>query len=94
MAVRMIFDNPDGHLIPNMYADVSFQVPQPPAVLVPQSALLMNNDSTTVFVETAPWTFTRRTVDLSYDEGSQVRVVSGLKAGDRVIVKGGVLIND
>jgi cobalt-zinc-cadmium efflux system membrane fusion protein len=94
LPVRMIFDNPDGHLIPNMYADVSFQVPQPPAVLVPQSALLMNNDSTTVFVETAPWTFTRRTVDLSYDEGSQVRVVSGLKAGDRVLVKGGVLIND
>jgi cobalt-zinc-cadmium efflux system membrane fusion protein len=94
LPVRMVFNNPDGHLIPNMYADVSFLVPQPPAVLVPQSALLMNNDSTTVFVETAPWTFVRRTVDLSYDEGSLVRVVSGLKAGDRVIVKGGVLIND
>jgi membrane fusion protein, heavy metal efflux system len=94
LPVRMVFDNPNGHLIPNMYADVSFKVPQPPQVMVPQSALLMNNDSTTVFVEVAPWTFVRRTVELSYDEGNQVRVVSGLKAGDRVLVKGGVLIND
>jgi membrane fusion protein, heavy metal efflux system len=94
LPVRMVFDNPNGHLIPNMYADVSFKVPQPPQVIVPQSALLMNNDSTTVFVEVAPWTFVRRKVELGYDEGTQVRVLSGLSAGDQVLVKGGVLIND
>ncbi|MGU7773820.1 efflux RND transporter periplasmic adaptor subunit [Burkholderia sp. MR1-5-21] len=94
LPVRMVFDNPNDHLIPNMYADVSFKVPQPAQVIVPQSALLMNNDSTSVFVEVAPWTFVRRKVELGYDEGSQVRVLSGLAAGDHVIVKGGVLIND
>ncbi len=30
---------------------------------LPTSALLMNNDRTTVFVATAPWTFERRTID-------------------------------
>ena len=92
--VRAVFANTDDKLKPNMYANVSIDVPQPAQVFVPESALLMNNDSVTVFVEVSPWTFQRRTVDLSYDESSGTRVLQGLKAGDRVIVRGGVLLND
>ncbi|WP_449426723.1 efflux RND transporter periplasmic adaptor subunit [Rhodanobacter umsongensis] len=92
--VRVAVANPDGRLKPNMFANASFDIPQPAQVFVPESALLMNNDSTTVFVEVAPWTFERRSVELSYDETAGARVVKGLKAGDRVIVKGGVLLND
>ncbi|OOG40414.1 efflux RND transporter periplasmic adaptor subunit [Rhodanobacter sp. C05] len=92
--VRVAIANPDGRLKPNMYANASFNIPQPAQVFVPESALLMNNDNTTVFVEVSPWTFERRTVELSYDETVGARVVKGLKAGDRVIVKGGVLLND
>jgi len=92
--VRAVFPNADGRLKPNMFAKASIAVPQPAQVIVPESALLMNNDSTTVFVEVSPWTFQRRTVDLSYDETAGARVLKGLKAGDRVVVKGGVLLND
>lgn len=92
--VRAVFVNADGRLKPNMYANVSIDVPQSAQVFVPESALLMNNDNTSVFVEVAPWTFERRTVDLSYDETDGTRVLKGLKAGDRVVVRGGVLLND
>ena len=92
--VRAVFANTDGRLKPNMFAKASIAVPQPAQVFVPESALLMNNDNTTVFVEVAPWVFERRTVILSYDESAGARVVKGLKAGDRVVVKGGVLLND
>jgi membrane fusion protein, heavy metal efflux system len=92
--VRAVFANPDARLKPNMFANVSIDIPQPDEVFVPQSALLMNNDSITVFAEVAPWTFERRTVDISYDESSGTRVLKGLKPGDRVIVRGGVLLND
>jgi len=92
--VRIAIANVDGRLKPNMFANASFNIPQPAQVFVPESALLMNNDSTTVFVEVSPWAFERRTVELSYDETSGARVVKGLKVGDRVIVKGGVLLND
>ena len=92
--VRVAIANPDGRLKPNMYANASFNIPQPAQVFVPESALLMNNDNTTVFVEVLPWTFERRRVELSYDEAAGARVVKGLKAGDRVVVKGGVLLND
>jgi cobalt-zinc-cadmium efflux system membrane fusion protein len=92
--VRVAVANPDGRLKPNMFAKASFNISQPAQVFVPESTLLMNNDNTTVFVEVSPWTFERRTVELSYDETTGARVVKGLKAGDRVIVKGGVLLND
>ena len=92
--VRVAIANADGRLKPNMFAQASFNIPQPAQVFVPESALLMNNDNTTVFVEVSPWTFERRTVELGYDETAGARVVKGLKAGDRVIVKGGVLLND
>lgn len=92
--VRVVIANPDGRLKPNMFATATFAAAPPPQVLVPESALLMNNDSTTVLVEVAPWTFERRTVQLGDDEGTGTRVLAGLRAGDRVVVKGGVLLND
>jgi cobalt-zinc-cadmium efflux system membrane fusion protein len=92
--VRVVFANADCKLKPNMYARASIDVPQPAQVFVPESALLMNNDTISVFVEVSPWTFERRTVDLSYDDSGDTRVLKGVKAGDRVIVRGGVLLND
>ena len=92
--VRVAFANTDGRLKPNMFAKASIDIPQPAQVFVPDSALLMNNDSITVFVEVKPWTFERRTVELSYDETAGARVIKGLHEGDRVVVKGGVLLND
>lgn len=91
---RIVVPDADGALKANMFATAIFQVPQPKAMLVPQSALLMNNDSVTVFVEVSPWTFVRRTVELGLDEGEQARIVKGLAPGDHVVVAGGVLIND
>lgn len=86
--------NPDEDLHPNMFATVSIQLKQPPGLMVPQSALLMNNDNVTVFVETAPWTFKRRKIGISYDEGEDTRVLTGLNAGERIVTRGGVLLND
>jgi cobalt-zinc-cadmium efflux system membrane fusion protein len=54
----------------------------------------MNNDQTSVFVATAPWTFERRTVDLQLEEGSSVAIRSGVTAGEQVVIRGGVLLND
>jgi len=91
---RIVVPNADGALKPNMFATATFQVPQPEALLVPQSALLMNNDSVTVLVEVSPWVFMRRVVELGQDIGSEARITKGLQPGDRIVVAGGVLIND
>ena len=57
-------------------------------------ALLMSNDRTSIFVEVQPWTFERREVETDYQEGNTAVIKSGLKPGERVIVKGAVVLND
>jgi membrane fusion protein, heavy metal efflux system len=96
--VRIAFDNRDGSVLPNMYGTVTLERAAAnattPAVTVPQSALLMNNDTISVMVEVRPWVFQRRVVKLGEETDTTVQVVSGLAPGERVVVKGGVLLND
>lgn len=92
--VRIALDNPAGRLMPNMYATVRFSVPAAGGVDVPQSALLMNNDAISVLVEVRPWVFQRRAVRIGDETDKTAHVLSGLKTGDRIIVRGGVLLND
>ncbi len=67
--IRVAFANSDYALKPNMFATVTLAGAKRSEVVLPSSALLMNNDRTSVFVATAPWTFERRTVDPQLDEG-------------------------
>jgi cobalt-zinc-cadmium efflux system membrane fusion protein len=92
--VRIAFSNPSTKFKPNMFATASFNIPQKSALFVPNSALLMDNDGTVVFVEVAPWTFIKRPVLPGYGEGDGARIDQGLNPGDRIIVKGVVLLND
>jgi membrane fusion protein, heavy metal efflux system len=76
---RIAFANPDYALKPNMFTTVTLHGPALERVVLPSSALLMNNDRTTVFVATAPWTFERRVVEPFLEEGSEVAISSGVK---------------
>ncbi len=92
--LRIAFANPDHALKPNMFATVTLLGSPRSRVVLPSSALLMNNDRTSVFVAVAPWVFERRTVDPELEEGTSVAIRSGINAGDQVVVKGGILLND
>jgi cobalt-zinc-cadmium efflux system membrane fusion protein len=92
--VRIAFDNPNRALKPGMFANAKFSAPSVLRLIVPTSALLMSNDRTSLFVEVAPWTFERRDVETEYEEGNTAIIRSNLKPGERVIVKGGVVLND
>jgi len=91
---RIAFNNPNFLLKPNMFATVTLQGARKSQVVLPTSALLMNNDRTTVFVATGDWVFERRVVDLALEEGTEVAIGSGVAAGEKVVVKGGLLLND
>jgi membrane fusion protein, heavy metal efflux system len=92
--IRIAFANADYALKPNMFASVVLTGSERSLVVLPSSALLMNNDRTSVFVATAPWTFERRNVDAQLEEGSSVAIRSGVNAGEQVLVRGGILLND
>ncbi len=91
---RIVFSNADGQLQPNMFAKVDITIPQSYQILIPLSAVLMNNDATSVFVETTPWCFKSRKIQLGTEDAGLVRVLSGLQAGERIAASGGILIND
>ena len=93
--VRISLQNPDPiRFKPGMFANVTFFVPTQTVPIIPTSALLLKKDANRVFVEIAPWIFQARTVKPSYQQGDQTVIEDGLKAGDRIVVKGGVLLND
>jgi cobalt-zinc-cadmium efflux system membrane fusion protein len=92
--LRIAFANADHALKPNMFATVTLLGAQQSRVVLPSSALLMNNDRTSVFVAVAPWTFERRTVDPQLEEGTSIAIRSGVEAGEQVVVRGGILLND
>jgi cobalt-zinc-cadmium efflux system membrane fusion protein len=92
--VRIAFDNANIRLRPGMFANVSFYAPNQNVPVVPTSALVLKDNLNQVFVETAPWTFEARTVDIGFQQDDEVVLTGGLKADDRVVIRGGVLLGD
>src|SRR5215470_861038 len=92
--VRISIENPALRFKPGMFANVVFFGPQQLLATVPTTALVLKDDSNRVFAEVAPWTFEAVSVETGFPRGSETVIQSGLKVGDRVIVKGGVLLND
>jgi cobalt-zinc-cadmium efflux system membrane fusion protein len=92
--LRIALENRDYLLKPNMFGTVTVTGASREQVVLPSSALLLNNDRTSVFVATHPWTFERRTVETLLEEGNSVAILSGLHSGEQVIVRGGILLND
>jgi cobalt-zinc-cadmium efflux system membrane fusion protein len=92
--VRINIDNTAMRFKPGMFASVTFSGRSRMTPIVPTTALVLKDDANQVFVEVAPWTFESVPVEIGYQQGAEAEVQSGLKVGDRVVVKGGVLLND
>jgi cobalt-zinc-cadmium efflux system membrane fusion protein len=92
--VRIAFQNPDLQLKPNMFATATFFAPTQRVPIIPTSALLLRDETDQVFVEVEPWVFEPRRVETAFQQGDEAVVTSGLKPGERIVVKGGVLLND
>ncbi|MBV8247468.1 MAG: efflux RND transporter periplasmic adaptor subunit [Comamonas sp.] len=94
--VRVAVDNRDGRLRPGMFARVSFDGPGRDALMVPTTALLQGNVSTRVFVDKGRTDkgarFEPRDVQVGVQQDGKVEIRSGLAAGERIVVNGGVLL--
>ena len=63
-----------------------------PAAVVPESAVVDDGGRPVVFSQLAGETFERRPVRLGRREGGAVEVLEGLRAGDRVVIRGAPLV--
>jgi cobalt-zinc-cadmium efflux system membrane fusion protein len=62
-------------------------------LLVPVSAILRDDENLPfVYVADADGSYARRPVDLGYRDSDRVIITSGLSAGDKVVVDGGIFL--
>lgn len=87
------FANPDGRLAINQTVMMRlFFSGARKAVVAPESALVDDGGRPVVFVQLAGETFARRPVETGLRESGRVEIVSGLKAGERIVTRGAYLI--
>jgi len=93
--VRMEFHNPGFFLKPGMFATVQIESElAKEAVLVPDAAVLRSGENNTVFVALDGGKFEPRNVTLgARSENYQYQVLSGLKAGERVVISGQFMLD-
>jgi Cu(I)/Ag(I) efflux system membrane fusion protein len=80
--------NPSERLKPQMMARVRIVTNPGAALVVPQTALVFEGNVYYAFVQNSADTVERRTVQITtWNEQGYARVVSGLRAGERVIIR-------
>ncbi len=90
--VRTEVANPDGRLKPDMFANVQIVTElNRAAISIPQSAVLNDEGKTIVFVSEGNG-YQKRQVQAGIQNNDRVEIVDGLKAGDKVVVKGNYLL--
>lgn len=86
VALRAEFDNPEGVLIPGQFLRIRLQAGARSAVLVPQTAVIQNDQGAFVFVVGSDGTAQSRLLNTDGWSGSDWVVMGGLKPGDQVIL--------
>lgn len=82
-------DGPVG-LFPGDLVELMIGVGEPtPRLVVPRSAVVEVNGQPEVFVQVSGESFSRRRVRLGVSDAHRVEILSGLQAGERVVVEGG-----
>jgi RND family efflux transporter MFP subunit len=89
MAVRYLFDNTDGLLVPGGYVNILLGVPERPmGIRVPQKAIMLDPEGSYVLtVDEAGMVGVSR-VELGGTIGDDRIALAGLNEGDRVVVEG------
>ncbi len=92
--VRMALENPGRLFKPQMLATLKISKPGSQTLVVPSQAVVREGDQDYVFVELAPGSFQLRAVKLGREESQRRLLLSGLQAGERIVVNGAFHLNN
>lgn len=88
IAARVLFDNPDGTLLPGQNVTIHGQLVEAiEAPLVPQRAVSLDQQGHFVWV-VADGVAERRNIEVGIRNGADWTILTGLAAGDEVVVEG------
>lgn len=94
LPVRAVIANPDGALKPDMFAEFSIDsgpIGRSPAA--PETAVIREGDTARVWTLDSDGALHIRPVVTGVTEDGMVQIVQGLKAGDRVVTKGALFVD-
>ena len=91
--VRLAFPNPGFSIKPEMFGEVVLKLASRKAVRVPADAVINSGTRSVVFLSLGDGKFQPREVRIGQSDGSQVEVVEGLAAGDKVVTRANFLVD-
>ncbi len=94
VTARVVVDNGAARLRKGMYVRVLIHSREAgTGLLVPVSAILRDDENLPfLYIARPDGRFARRHVTLGYRDGAQYDITAGLRAGDRVVVDGGIFL--
>jgi len=93
LKVRFEFPNPGLRLKPQMYANVSLDLHSVTGVVVPDSALIETGVRVIAFVDAGDGSFEPREVKVGVRGNGKAQILSGVKAGEKVVVGANFLLD-
>jgi len=91
--VRCVLPNPDDKLLPSMYASaLVLSSPDDLGIVVPLGALFTEGESDWLFVSAGNGRYLKRPVKVGLRLKDRAVILEGLKAGESVVVEGGLLL--
>ena len=93
LKVRFDFPNPGLRLKPQMYANVSLDLHSVTGVVIPDTALIETGVRVIAFVDAGNGSFEPREVKVGVRGNGKAQILSGVKAGDNVVVGANFLLD-
>jgi membrane fusion protein, heavy metal efflux system len=92
LKVRIVLANPGWKLKPEMFGSIRLFRNPDRAIAIPAAAVLRDDTTTFVMVETSPGKYERRQVAVGRTLDQGIEVTSGLKPGESVVAEGAILL--
>jgi len=91
--IRCAAPNPQHKLKPEMFATIELgESARRKGIVLPSAAVLTDSTHTSVVVENAQHEFRQRLVTIGPEMEHQVRILSGVKPGERVVTEGAIFL--
>ncbi len=91
--VRVVLENPERRIKNNSFAQGVVEVEAPEVLAVPRSAVLWPGNEARVYVMKAAGSYQQRLVKVGRVGDSHYEVLDGVKAGEQVVISGGMLLD-
>ena len=90
--VRVTLQNPNGRLLPGMFARVDFSYPQRGVILLPLNAIVTVDAADYAFVQTSNGEFARRKITIANASDENAVVLNGISEGEKIVTGGTMLL--